>query len=522
MCVVVGIGGVMGGQPSVDVISARPHCHWGSTTNASVGCRTKFAALILSGIFIALLGNAARPGTLQGPDAAYATLRDYVQSIDAEETPPLAAKGSGARGGAPEDEIHSALRNSVRMIEPDEPASAPSAPFEGAEATHAFAALRQYLHEGKSGEQAPPEQTPPVSSPRSSERGGAPDDEIHSASRKFPRTSIRDDTTSAPVAPFEVAEATNAFDALREFLQKGKTDEQAPPAPAPSKPPTPKAATPKAATLKAAAKPVDATYVGSKVCANCHAAHIETFSVTLMGRLFKQGKLQCETCHGPGSAHAKAGGGRGVGGIISFRADDSVRTPAENNAICLGCHERGARIYWTGSTHDTRSVACTDCHTVMKAVSRKNQLKTAFQPDTCFQCHKDRRAQMFRSSHMPIREGKVVCTDCHNPHGSITEALLKEDSINDTCYKCHAEKRGPFLFEHEPVRENCLACHDAHGTVNEYSLKLSRPRLCFECHGFGHAQGAGPFSQYTMGRACQNCHTQIHGSNSPAGAAFQR
>jgi DmsE family decaheme c-type cytochrome len=159
----------------------------------------------------------------------------------------------------------------------------------------------------------------------------------------------------------------------------------------------------------------------------------------------------------------------------------------------------------------------------MKAVSRKSQLKTAFQPDTCFQCHKDRRAQMFRSAHMPMREGKVVCTDCHNPHGSITEALLKEDSINDTCYKCHAEKRGPFLFEHEPVRENCLVCHDAHGSVNEYSLKLSRPRLCFECHATGHTgPGAGPFSQYTMGRACQNCHTQIHGSNSPAGVLLHR
>ena len=118
----------------------------------------------------------------------------------------------------------------------------------------------------------------------------------------------------------------------------------------------------------------------------------------------------------------------------------------------------------------------------MKSVSRKNQLKTAFEPDTCFQCHKDRRAQMFRSSHMPMREGKIVCSDCHNPHGSITESLLKKDSINDVCYTCHAEKRGPFLFEHEPVRENCDNCHDPHGSINEYSLKMPRPRLCNECH----------------------------------------
>ena len=86
---------------------------------------------------------------------------------------------------------------------------------------------------------------------------------------------------------------------------------------------------------------------------------------------------------------------------------------------------------------------------------------------------------------MPLREGKMVCSDCHNPHGSTTEALLKTDLINDTCYKCHAEKRGPFLFEHLPVRENCASCHDPHGSVNEFMLKMSRPRLCAECHGIG-------------------------------------
>ena len=159
----------------------------------------------------------------------------------------------------------------------------------------------------------------------------------------------------------------------------------------------------------------------------------------------------------------------------------------------------------------------------MKSVSRKNQLKTAFEPDTCFQCHKDRRAQMFRSSHMPLREGKIVCSDCHNPHGSFTEALLKKDSINDICYTCHAEKRGPFLFEHEPVRENCDNCHDPHGTVNEFSLKLVASAAVLRVPQLRSRQRQRPNgSNFTMGRSCQNCHTAIHGSNSPAGGALQR
>ncbi len=278
----------------------------------------------------------------------------------------------------------------------------------------------------------------------------------------------------------------------------------------------------KAAVTKGKRPPPEAHFVGDKVCAGCHAAQIAEFKKTLMGRISitQPAKFACENCHGPGSAHAAAGGGRGVGGIMSFEADDP-RTSEEKNGICLACHERGQRTMWQGSVHEERGLACVNCHTIMKEVSRKNQLKTAFEPDTCFQCHKDRRAQMFRSSHMPMREGKIVCSDCHNPHGSITEALLKKDSINDVCYTCHAEKRGPFLFEHEPVRENCDNCHDPHGTIQQYSLKMARPRLCNECHNLMD-NSAGPAGSHAVGQACENCHVAIHGSNAPNGQLLFR
>jgi len=351
---------------------------------------------------------------------------------------------------------------------------------------------------------------------------GESDGDGYAALRAFVQRTAVNPPQAAPDR-LQVAEADNAYDALQEFLQKqnGTAPPEQTTAPAPK--------TKKGAKPKPLPAPVEATYVGSNVCPGCHTSQAQSFGYTLMGRLQKQGKLQCESCHGAGSAHVKAGGGIGVGGIISFRPDDTSRTAEENNSICLGCHERGERTYWEGSVHEERGLACTNCHTIMKGVSAQYQLKTAFQPDTCFQCHKDRKAQMFRSSHMPMREGKVVCSDCHNPHGSpylgSGSALLRTDSINDTCYKCHAEKRGPFLFEHEPVRENCLNCHDPHGSINESSLKMSRPRLCFECHTIGpHGSlgTTGPFSDLTMSRACNNCHTMIHGSNSPAGAALQR
>ena len=58
----------------------------------------------------------------------------------------------------------------------------------------------------------------------------------------------------------------------------------------------------------------------------------------------------------------KAGGGRGVRGIISFRPEDQARTAEENNGVCLACHQRGDRTYWNGSTHETRGLMLSLIH----------------------------------------------------------------------------------------------------------------------------------------------------------------
>jgi DmsE family decaheme c-type cytochrome len=314
----------------------------------------------------------------------------------------------------------------------------------------------------------------------------------------------------------KLAEADNLLDWLNE---RSSGSSSAPAATAPRPP---------AAKAKRSSAPVDAHFVGGKVCMTCHASQAAEFQKTLMGKIgtTQKGKFECENCHGPGSAHVKAGGGRGVGGILSFGSDDP-RTVEERNGVCLGCHQKGERTYWAGSVHETRGVACTNCHTVMKSVSRKHNLKTESEPETCFQCHQLKRAQMQYSSHMPIREGKLTCSNCHNPHGSITDKLIREASVNENCYKCHAEKRGPKLWEHAPVRENCLNCHQPHGSNYEFLLKVARPRLCNECHSTVHSPTAGggfgtPNSPYMLGRACGNCHSNIHGSNKPNGMFFLR
>src|SRR5689334_16441612 len=90
------------------------------------------------------------------------------------------------------------------------------------------------------------------------------------------------------------------------------------PAPAaPARPGTP-ATPPRTPAAKggSAPAPVDAHFMGSQTCATCHATQVAEFQKTMMGKIgtTQKGKFECENCHGPGSAHVKLGGGRGVGG----------------------------------------------------------------------------------------------------------------------------------------------------------------------------------------------------------------
>ena len=158
-----------------------------------------------------------------------------------------------------------------------------------------------------------------------------------------------------------------------------------------------------------------AGYVGAETCKGCHEEAFKKFEATRMGRLFlKQPRNTtesrgCESCHGPGQKHVEAGGGKGVGGMITFAKND--KTPVEKrNAMCTTCHTKGPHLFWQGSAHEARGVACTGCHKVMEEVSPRHQLARATEIETCGTCHLQKRAQQMRSSHMPLREGKMTCT----------------------------------------------------------------------------------------------------------------
>jgi DmsE family decaheme c-type cytochrome len=219
------------------------------------------------------------------------------------------------------------------------------------------------------------------------------------------------------------------------------------------------------------------------------------------------------------------------------------KTPvAARTDACASCHKGKARSHWDGSQHQVSDVTCANCHQVHAPADRVLARKT--QAEVCFACHKTERAQTHRVSTHPLAAGKMSCSDCHNPHGSTGPKLQRKGSVNETCHACHAEKRGPFLWEHQPATEDCSTCHTPHGSNIAPLLKLRTPYMCQACHTGDHAAqinsaanlargqvttakgnlplANAPQRAQVAGKNCLSCHSLVHGSNHPAGAKFLR
>src|SRR5689334_8035143 len=80
---------------------------------------------------------------------------------------------------------------------------------------------------------------------------------------------------------------------------------------------------------QAAAPPPGAAYVGADACAACHDAQAASFASTIHAQVLDERRPEsergCEACHGPGGAHADAGGGKGVGGLRAFMRGEPGR-----------------------------------------------------------------------------------------------------------------------------------------------------------------------------------------------------
>ena len=289
-----------------------------------------------------------------------------------------------------------------------------------------------------------------------------------------------------------------------------------------------------AAPLHAQGQPAaQQQFVGGQVCQGCHADLADSFRRNPHFNSVASGKLPpertgCEGCHGPGFEHA-----------ISADPEKIVRfpalTPAQAQESCLACHAGDlGKMHVRTSSHATGEVGCTSCHSIHDP-HETGALLARRQRDLCYSCHQDIRARFEMPFKHRVNEGAMECTDCHNPHGAPvvswapahSSRMVSPSFGNDLpCVGCHTDKRGPFVYEHPPVRvEGCASCHEPHGSTTP--RLLARPvafTLCLECHnaidGFG-TTGRGIVSPWAgfhnladpAFRECVLCHSRIHGSN---------
>ena len=277
----------------------------------------------------------------------------------------------------------------------------------------------------------------------------------------------------------------------------------------------------------AAVSPSDnkaAEYVGSSTCQGCHEDIYNGLLKSPHRRVevdkrrgFEQ--KACESCHGPGSKHAESLAPADIRNPAKLK-------PAETDRICLTCHlNQPTHVGRIQSSHAKNQVSCVGCHSVHKEklVSRRH----AEINQQCAQCHTEVWASFQRPYKHRLPEGAMSCVDCHNPHGSALPRMVRTANANEPgCFKCHGDKRGPFPFEHAPVRlEGCGACHQPHGSANPRMLTRHEVRFtCLECHSNLPAPTPSPTG--TLGgtppafhdlrsprfQNCNVCHQKVHGS----------
>ena len=111
------------------------------------------------------------------------------------------------------------------------------------------------------------------------------------------------------------------------------------------------------------------------------------------------------------------------------------------------------------------------------------------QRELCYGCHTGVRAQFSMPFKHRVNEGFMQCSDCHNPHGTPPPSwsmgqrprMVEQVATNEeACMKCHSDKRGPFVFEHAPVRFEGCAGFVACVAALQFLQRLIREHAVFD------------------------------------------
>lgn len=231
-----------------------------------------------------------------------------------------------------------------------------------------------------------------------------------------------------------------------------------------------------------------------KLCAGCHSTGVEPTTQS-----WTELNITCESCHGPGKAHAEKPSIENIVNPARLSVERSIE-------VCLACHQAGrpagddyawavgyqpgkkladfwhgfeptagkqtAEFWSNGTAHKNRVQGNTFTHSVMHA----NGIQ-------CSNCH-DSHGSRYQSMTVKSAETNALCLTCHGPAKTVGPkyTVISEHthhasgSTGSQCINCHMPKTG----------ENSVQAEARDHTFNfvspAVSLGKSDPNSCNLCH----------------------------------------
>jgi predicted CXXCH cytochrome family protein len=278
---------------------------------------------------------------------------------------------------------------------------------------------------------------------------------------------------------------------------------------------------------------------GNALCLDCHKELGE--AIDKAKRKHKPVTAGCLTCHDP---HGSTAGPRLLKKDVPGLCKDCHQTDKPfflkvhqnypvGNSRCTSCHNphgssKSSLLYDTVHVPVANKM-CNQCHEDPSSPTPFKTKKAGF--ELCRGCHYDMvNATLSKNRiHWPVVD-KRGCLNCHSPHASKREALLKQDTMTKLCGSCHKdtiERQEKALSKHSPVESGmCTTCHSPHASDNVLLLNQPVIEMCSTCHDFSkhssHPIGAKAIDprNKNLSLDCLSCH-KSHGSDQKRLAHFQ-
>lgn len=209
-------------------------------------------------------------------------------------------------------------------------------------------------------------------------------------------------------------------------------------------------------------------------------------AVTTSSKRYQYGYVTCFSCH---DTHSKSKG--------------FLRKELTNNLLCLECHKDKKSIL--NSKHFSKDISCISCHKIHNADSPNLIIGL---DDNCMQCHnKDgiAKTKMIGENSHPVnrvpkfkikkeyklKDGKIVCVTCHNPHDKGYDGKFLRKNKLGLCTDCHDDKKEINNTKHDFTLKNrdndfCRECHSVHNAKSRekiFSFETKNKKdLCITCH----------------------------------------